>query len=87
MRMIACSAAGIVGALAVSAALTGCSTHRTYLADGSRGYSITCRGFLNTWDSCLVKAGKLCGARGYTTIRSSEFDRALLISCKVPSRP
>jgi hypothetical protein len=87
MRMTLCSAAGIVGALAVSAALSGCSTHRTYLADGSRGYSITCRGFLNTWDSCLVKAGQVCGPHGYTTIRSSEFDRALLISCKAPPKP
>ena len=60
--------------------------HKTYLPDGNRGYSISCRGFLNTWDSCLVKAGRVCGARGYDTLRSSEFDRALLIACKAPAK-
>jgi hypothetical protein len=54
----------------------------TYLADGSQGYLVSCKGLLNSWESCLVKAGKICGARGYNTVRSEPYDRTILFSCK-----
>ena len=60
------------------------STRKMFLEDGTRGYSITCKGYLNNWESCLIKAGKLCESRGYRTIRSEEYDRTLLIACKEP---
>jgi len=63
------------------------STRTMYLDDGARGYSISCKGYLNSWQSCLVKAGKICEARGYRTIRSEEYDRMLLIACKEPVAP
>jgi len=63
--------------------LVSCSDLRTvHLADGTQGYQISCKGFLNSWSSCLEKAGQLCLARGYNTIRSEEYDRELMISCK-----
>jgi hypothetical protein len=75
-------------ALCVLAALTlvACGGLRTtYLADGSKGYAISCRGFLTTWDACLVKAGRVCGARGYETIEEDRYDRSLLIGCHGPA--
>jgi hypothetical protein len=82
MRTIGMWAARMVGVLA-SVALASCAGVRTtYLADGTRGYSVSCRGFLNTWDSCLVKAGRICGMRGYDTIEGDKYDRSLLIGCK-----
>jgi hypothetical protein len=56
--------------------------HATYAPDGRRGFAITCSGFLNTWSSCLVKAGRACGSRGYEQIQGSEDDRSMLIACK-----
>ncbi len=57
------------------------SQHATYAPDGRRGYAVTCAGILNSWSSCLVKAGRACGTRGYDMIESSEEDRRLLIAC------
>lgn len=75
----------VVLCLGVSLALAGCATTRaTYLDSGRRGYLITCGGFFNQWESCLVKAGRICRGRGYDTIRSVEYDRVLLIACKAP---
>jgi hypothetical protein len=66
-----------------SVALVSCAGLRTtYLADGSRGYAISCRGFLNSWDACLVKAGRICGAHGYDVIEGDKYDRTMLIGCK-----
>ena len=77
-------AACVVGALAV-AAVCGCAGERpTYLENGARGYLVTCGGVLNSWETCLVKAGRICKARGYETIRAVEYDRTLLIACKTP---
>jgi hypothetical protein len=82
MRTLRVWAARLVWALA-SVALVSCGSLRTtYLADGTKGYAIACRGFLNTWDSCLVKAGRICGRRGYDTIEGDKYDRTLLIGCK-----
>jgi hypothetical protein len=60
------------------------SVHQTYVPDGRRGYVITCGGLLNSYASCLVKAGRACGNSGYETLKGSEDDRDLLIACKVP---
>lgn len=69
----------------ISVALVSCvSLRKTYLADGSKGYSISCKGFLSSWESCLVKAGRICGPRGYETIEGDRYDRTMLIGCKSP---
>jgi hypothetical protein len=60
------------------------SRHATYAPDGRRGYVITCSGYLNSYASCLVKAGRACGNHGYETLKGNEDDRSLLIACKVP---
>ncbi len=60
-----------------------CSSQRaTYAPDGRRGYAISCAGFLNSWSTCLVTAGRACGNRGYESLQSSEDDRSMLIACK-----
>jgi hypothetical protein len=65
--------------------VAGCSTqHATYTPDGRRGYIINCDGFLNSFSSCLIKAGRACGNKGYDTLSGGEDDRSLLIACKVP---
>jgi hypothetical protein len=85
MRTLWTRAARLICVLA-SVALASCGSLRTtYLADGTRGYAISCRGFLNSWDSCLVKAGRICGSRGYDTIEGDKYDRSLLIGCKAPA--
>jgi hypothetical protein len=73
--------------LAMALLAAGCTTglRTTYLPNGQKGYSITCKGYLNTWESCLIKAGRICGSRGYDTLHSDEFDRNLLIGCKSAS--
>lgn len=69
--------------IAASLILVACSGLRTtYLEDGSRGYLVSCKGYLNSWESCLIKAGKICGTRGYNPIRSEPYDRTILFSCK-----
>jgi hypothetical protein len=71
--------------LSVSLALSACSGQRTtYLPNGKKAYAISCKGLLNSWQSCLVHAGRICGARGYDTVRDEEFDRELLFTCKGP---
>lgn len=60
------------------------SQHATYAPDGRRGYVITCGGFLNSYATCLVKAGRACGSNGYETLKGNEDDREMLIACKVP---
>ena len=71
--------------LTVCLAAGACSTQRTtYLPDGRKAYAISCRGYLNSWQTCLVGAGRVCGARGYDIIRGEEYDRELLFACKAP---
>lgn len=68
--------------------LVACSSvHTTYVPDGRRGFAITCGGFLDSWSSCLVKAGRACGNLGYEIIKGNEDDRAMLIACKLPNSP
>ena len=72
--------------LSASLVASGCRSQRpTYLPDGRKAYAIACRGFLNSWQSCLVRAGRVCGTRGYDTIRAEEGDRELLFTCKSAS--
>jgi hypothetical protein len=79
--------AAIVTAL-IALSFTGCSSvHATYVPDGRRGYVVNCGGFLNGWSSCLVKAGRACGNRGYETLKGSEDDRSIMIACKIPGTP
>jgi hypothetical protein len=86
MRMTSSWTARLLCAV-VSVALASCGSLRTtYLANGTKGYAVSCRGFLNTWDSCLVKAGQICGSRGYDTIESDKYGRTLLIGCKSPGQ-
>ena len=72
----------LVSAVLASAACS--SRHATYAPDGRRGYVITCDGVLNSYASCLVKAGRACGSRGYDTLKGSPDDRELFIACKLP---
>jgi len=82
MKTVRSWAAAVICAL-TSITLISCAGQRTtYLADGSKGYAVHCRGLLNTWDSCLVKAGRICGTRGYNTITEDQYDRTLLFGCK-----
>jgi len=80
----------IISRLAVASmtiALIACSSglHATYVPDGRRGFVVDCGGFLNNWSSCLIKAGRACGNRGYETIKGSEEDRSMMVACKVPT--
>ena len=44
----------------------GCAiSKKTYLPDGSQGYSISCDGAAVGINVCFEKAGELCGSRGY----------------------
>lgn len=66
-------------------ACTACRSQRaTYAPDGRRGYVVTCGGFLNSYATCLVRAGRACGSNGYETLKGNEDDREMLIACKVP---
>jgi hypothetical protein len=38
---------------------------KTYLPDGSEGYSISCDGSAVGINVCFEKAGEICGSRGY----------------------
>ena len=72
---------GIV--ILLSGATLGCvNSHGTYLSTGNRGYSLSCGGLATSWTSCLVKAGRLCGQRGYSIAYSDEINREMLVECK-----
>lgn len=78
----------IGAAFVVSYAMSVSGCHhiqRTYLADGQPGYFIRCGGMSGNWADCLVRAGRLCGPRGYTTTYTDELDRELLVACKSAS--
>ncbi len=61
------------------------STRTTFLDDGARGYAVTCKGYLNSWQACLIEAGHICEARGYKTVAGDEYDRSMIIACKDPA--
>ena len=43
-------------------------SNKTYLPDGSEGYSISCDGTAVGINVCFEKAGQICGSRGYDII-------------------
>lgn len=48
---------------------TGCATSKeVYLADGSKGYNISCDGTVQNFGACIEKAGEICGSRGYIVL-------------------
>jgi hypothetical protein len=56
----------------ILSSLLGCATSKeVYLADGSKGHSISCDGVVLNFGACLEKAGELCGARGYVVVNQS----------------
>jgi hypothetical protein len=71
----------------ISFTAAGCGTqHATYAPDGRRSFVVTCNGFLNTFSSCLVKAGRACGNNGYDTLKGGDDERTLFIACRVPPK-
>ncbi|PMR68276.1 hypothetical protein [Halomonas heilongjiangensis] len=58
----------VMAAIAISACAT---SKEVYLADGSKGHSISCDGAVQNFGSCLEKAGELCGARGYVVLNQN----------------
>jgi hypothetical protein len=82
MSTIKRSLARLVITSIVSMAAACSSQHATYAPDGRRGYVISCDGSLNSFSSCLVKAGRACGSAGYDTVQGGPDDRSLLIACK-----
>lgn len=74
-----------LGCILACLGLAACgSVRHTYMQSGAKGYIVTCKGFLNTWESCLAKAGNICGAQGYDISSKEEYDRILIVSCKTP---
>jgi hypothetical protein len=57
--------------------------HPTYLASGEKGYAINCSAFMRTYENCLIRAGRVCGPKGYTIVYDDEVDRRMLVSCHV----
>jgi len=49
--------------------LTGCTTAApVYLADGSKGFNISCGGAVQSFGDCHAKAGEICGSKGYEVV-------------------
>ncbi|WP_022667935.1 hypothetical protein [Desulfospira joergensenii] len=56
----------LVAILIFAMAISGCAiSKKTYLPDGSEGYSISCDGAAVGINVCFEKAGELCGSKGY----------------------
>jgi hypothetical protein len=74
---------GMLGLGIASVLLLPACTHltATHIADGRQGYLIKCKGWTNSWSSCAVKAGNVCGARGYSVTQSDEYERTLMVAC------
>lgn len=59
-----------VACFVTAALLTACAApvRTTTLPDGSRAYLIDCEGTARGLNMCFEKAGKSCGAEGYTIV-------------------
>lgn len=69
------------------ALLCGCThTRSVYLGNGHQGYNVSCRGLTRTWASCLARAGRLCGSRGYRVAYGDEIEGELQIECRPVDR-
>jgi hypothetical protein len=67
-------------------ALTGCTSAKpTYLADGARGYVVSCSGWLSDWSDCLRRAGRVCRTAGYDVSYSDDIDHKMLVACRQPA--
>jgi hypothetical protein len=74
--------------------LCGCARATPVIGpDGRQAYRVNCSGIQNTLTDCLVKAGEICGAHGYTVLdRFEDYSpsmyggtktmRALFIQCR-----
>jgi hypothetical protein len=61
-----------IAMMIAGASLAGCASERvTYLPDGRRGYGVSCGHFYQDWSSCVIRAGRLCREKGYTSSRAS----------------
>jgi len=40
----------------------------TYGPDGREAHALNCSGWARSWSMCAVKAGEICGGRGYEVI-------------------
>lgn len=61
-----------LAACAVLVALTGCvNTQQVTAGDGQAAFSVDCSGPLGSWKACYEKIGDICGAYGYTVLRST----------------
>lgn len=60
----------IAACFVTAALLAACAAplQTTTLADGSRAYLIDCEGTARGLNMCFEKAGKSCGAEGYTIV-------------------
>ncbi len=71
-----------LAAAAVLAALAACAhTKATDMADGNRGYAVSCGGG-GSWSKCLVRAGRVCRSSGYVVSYGDEVDGELVVECK-----
>ncbi len=65
--------------------LLGCTgVRRTYNRTGQPAYVVSCSSVFSDWRGCLVKAGRLCGSKGYAVNSSDEINRFLVVSCTSP---
>lgn len=67
MRPIIC--ARYLALVVLISTVTACAiSKKTYLPDGSEGYSISCDGAAVGINVCFEKAGSICGANGYDVV-------------------
>lgn len=57
------------------------SVKTTYLADGRKGYMVSCHGPFKRWSDCVTQAGRLCQSQGYVVRYEDEFSRELIVAC------
>jgi len=69
--------------------LAGCTNYKqTHLENGEVGYSIQCYSYRSKlWNACYIKAGDICGVRGYEVLSKSGDNiyrdkKNLWIKCK-----
>ncbi len=70
MKIIKVTRFGLVAiSLFIGSIISSCAiSNKTYLPDGSEGYSISCDGAAVGINVCFEKAGQICGSRGYDII-------------------
>lgn len=71
----------LMSIVASAALMAGCTTATPmYNPDGTQGFKVSCGGKLNSFGSCIEKAGQVCGPAGYKVLGSngeeSKFSQA-----------